>query len=172
MAEDEGDLYEDPENDVGSQDMDMFFLKGGGKMNFFENELRRIFNKTEGIQNLRYIGRSCYGKLSSDIRLKAEFVTNGVSEQFEVLKVTLINKADGEIDHVKLNLADVFGLKEINTSGIGKMPPYIWIYQGKAQWYPCRPNTNDYVKLAETISGYISVFSNEPAQNESFDMDM
>ena len=47
-------------------------------MNFFENELRRIFSKTEGIQNLRYIGRSCYGKLSSDIRLKAEFVTNGV----------------------------------------------------------------------------------------------
>ena len=25
LAEDEGDLYEDPENDVGSQDMDMFF---------------------------------------------------------------------------------------------------------------------------------------------------
>ena len=102
-------------------------------MNFFENELRRIFSKTEGIQNLRYIGRSCYGKLSSDIRLKAEFVTNGVSEQFEVLKVTLINKADGEIDHVKLKLADIFGLKEINTSGIGKTPPYIWIYQGKAE---------------------------------------
>ena len=81
-------------------------------MNFFENELRRIFSKTEGIQNLRYIGRSCYGKLSSDIRLKAEFVTNSVSDQFEVLKVTLINKADGEIDHVKLNLADVIGLKE------------------------------------------------------------
>lgn len=141
-------------------------------MNFFENELRRIFSKTEGIQNLRYIGRSCYGKLSSDIRLKAEFVTNGVSEQFEVLKVTLINKADGEIDHVKLKLADIFGLKEINTSGIGKTPPYIWIYQGKAEWYPCRPNTNDYVKFAETISGYVSVFSNEPAQNESFDMDM
>ena len=25
LAEDEGDLYEKPENDVGSQDMDMFF---------------------------------------------------------------------------------------------------------------------------------------------------
>ena len=148
------------------------FFERGGKMNFFENELRRIFNKTEGIQNLRYIGRSCYGSINSYIRLKAEFVTNGVSEQFETLKVTLINKADGEIDHVKLNLADIIGLKEINTSGIGKTPPYIWIYQGKAQWYPCRPNTNDYVKLAETISGYVSVFSNEPAQNESFDMDM
>lgn len=141
-------------------------------MNFFENELRRIFNKTEGIQNLRYIGRSCYGSINSYIRLKAEFVTNGVSEQFETLKVTLINKADGEIDHVKLNLADVIGLKEINTSGIGKTPPYIWIYQEKVQWYPCRPNTNDYVKLAETINEYVSVFSNEPAQNESFDMDM
>lgn len=141
-------------------------------MNFFENELGRIFNKTEGIQNLRYIGRSCYGSINSYIRLKAEFVTQGVSDQFEVLKVMLINKADGEIDHVKLKLADVIGLKEINTSGIGRTPPYIWIYQGKAQWYPCRPNTNDYVKLAETINEYVSVFSNEPAQNESFDMDM
>lgn len=44
-------------------------------MNFFEQELRKFFEKNNGFDRVNFIGKACYGTLGDKTRMKLEFVT-------------------------------------------------------------------------------------------------
>ena len=63
-------------------------------MNFFESQLRRLFGDTE---DARFIGRCCFIPADDGNLVKAEFVTQGVHEEYVALQMSVINRAAGVI---------------------------------------------------------------------------
>ena len=49
-------------------------------MDFFEQELRRLFGGGEIIQSPKFVGRACLGDLGGDLRVRAQFIT-GIREE-------------------------------------------------------------------------------------------
>ena len=76
--------------------------------NFFEAELRRLFSDGEIIQNPTFVGRACLGNLDGDLRVRAEFVTMGVADQYEALRLTVLKRTDGEVDRFLIRFGEVF----------------------------------------------------------------
>ena len=55
----------------------------------------RLFGDTE---DARFIGRCCFIPANDGNLVKAEFVTQGVHEEYVALQMSVINRADGVID--------------------------------------------------------------------------
>jgi len=126
-------------------------------MNFFEQELRRVAGACQGIINPTFAGRSCYGDLGGDNRVKLEFVTQGTYERYEALKATVLNRTEGVVDTVLLRFDDVWGKKQTPNFPKGIIPR-IWINDGKVEWYAYRPTDADMKKLATELGAYLDVF--------------
>ena len=66
--------------------------------NFFEQELRKLFGDEGIMDNPTYSGRSCFGTLGRDLRVRAQFVTSGYADHYDSLKITVLNRTDGPVD--------------------------------------------------------------------------
>lgn len=105
-------------------------------MTFFEQELRKLFGHDTVFADARFAGNVCYGRLNEDVRIKARFVTCGYADHYEALKVTLINRREGEIDSSLLRFRDLWGMKQTCNSNFGEgVSPHIWSDHGKVGWY-------------------------------------
>ena len=135
-------------------------------MTFFEQELRKLFDHDAVFADARFAGNVCYGRLNEDVRIKARFVTCGCADNYEALKVTLINRREGEIDSSLLRFHDLWGMKKVNNPNFREgVSPHMWVYNGKAEWYAYTPNTADRQQLKEAVQTYLSVFQ-EPVQEQ------
>ncbi len=133
-------------------------------MTFFEQELQKIFGKGMGLSDIRIVGNACYGRLSGDIRMKAYFDTGRVADQYEMLKITMLNRNEGPIDSVALRFSDLWGRKKVNNPNFRDgIYPHIWKDGGKPEWYVYKPNADDYGQISRAASDYLDVFR-EPVQ--------
>ena len=128
-------------------------------MNFYEQELRKLLEHGGGVSDKQFIGRACFSKISDDLRVRMEFVTQGIADHYEAIKVTIINKNDGPVDSLTMRFSDLLGKKMVNnrnfTDGID---PYIWKYGDKIQWYGYQPTKTDYEQISESLNNYINIF--------------
>lgn len=115
-------------------------------MNFFESQLRRLFGDTE---DARFIGRCCFIPADDGNLVKAEFVTQGVHEEYVALQMSVINRADGIIDKTLLRFGDYFSR---NSRG---QTPHIWCDSGKHEWYGPPPQTKDWNALRDAAFDYM-----------------
>ena len=115
-------------------------------MNFFEQELHRIV--APKYPDATYVGRACYVRLNELNRAKIQFVTGIVANQYHALRISILNRNEGQVDALLLNL----------KNGI---TPYIWDDYGKADWYVYHPNSRDYRQLTEAVSDYLEVFQEQ-----------
>ena len=120
--------------------------------NFFEQELRKLFGDGSIIESPRFVGRACLGTLDGDLRVRAQFVTGIAANQYNALKIVVLNRTDGPVDTMVLKLKDLLGTKAA---------PYIWDDCGSAQWYGYRPTTVDYETIRQAAGDYLSVFREE-----------
>lgn len=67
-------------------------------MNFFQQQLKWILGNQPEFQDAKYVGRACFVPLVDGTRIKAELITRGTHEKYEALKLTAMNKAEGQID--------------------------------------------------------------------------
>lgn len=134
-------------------------------MTFFEQELHRIFGRDMGLSDIRIVGDACYGRLSGDIRMKANFVTGRVADQYEALKITMINRREGPIDSMVLHFSDLWGRKKVTNPNFREgIFPHIWRDGRETGWYVYKPTEADYGKLSGAVSDYLDVFR-EPVQD-------
>lgn len=128
--------------------------------NFFEQELRKLFVDGEIIRHPKFVGRACLGDLDGDLRVRAEFITMGVSDNYEALRLTVLNRKEGAIDRGVLRFRDVLGVKPVpgNPNFPRGVSPYIWSDCGKAEWYAFRPTAADYAALRRAAGDYLEVF--------------
>jgi len=135
-------------------------------MNQFERELQKLFDQGSNLIEVNYVGRVCYGKVNSNIRAKVEFVTCNVIDRYDGIRITLINKNDGEIDRNTLLFKDVLGHKQVSNPNFKDgIDPHLWSYGGNLEWYVYKPTEQDYRKLNSTINTYLGIFQ-EPENQE------
>ena len=128
-------------------------------MTFFEEELRRIVGRQ--YPDTTYVGRACYVRLDEMNRAKIQFVTCGTADQYEALKISILNRHDGEVDSLRLRFSDVWGKGQVNNLYIKQVGPYAWTYNGKTEWYAYHPNPGDYRQLTEAVGNYLDVFQEQ-----------
>lgn len=137
----------------------------------FERELRKLFDNDALFADAKFVGKCCYGKLTDTVNVKAQFVTRGIAKHYEALKITLINRNEGEIDSVNLSFKDIWGRKQVNNSNFPNgIDPYLWEYNGELEWYAYYPSPRDFEVLQNTVDDYLEVFR-EPVQIMSCSMD-
>ena len=127
---------------------------------FFERELRKLFSDGEIIQSPRFTGRACLGTLGKDLRVRAQFATTGVSDHYDALKITVLNRKDGPVDTLILKLRDVWGKRPVpnNPNFRDGVFPHIWVDGGKPEWYAYQPTPADMERLCQEVEQYLSVF--------------
>lgn len=128
-------------------------------MNFFEQELRKIVGAE--YPDATFVGRACYVRLSDMNRAKIQFTTCGTADRYEALKMTILNRNDGQVDALRLRFADVLGKGQVDNLYIQQSGPYAWTYNGKTEWYAYHPNSRDYQKLTGAVSDYLEVFQEQ-----------
>ena len=79
--------------------------------NFFEQELQKLFGDGMIIGAPAFSGRSCYGTLGKDLRVRVQFVTTKIADDYGALKLTVLNRTDGPVDTLVLKLKDLLGKK-------------------------------------------------------------
>lgn len=135
-------------------------------MTVFEQELRKLFEENEILSDVRFVGNVCYGRLNDNVRVKIHFATGGVANQYDRLKVTLLNRKEGAIDSLILRFRDVWGLKQTSNPNFREgVSPHLWDDYGTPSWYVYRPVRDDYRQMAEAVNSYLSVFL-EPVQEQ------
>ena len=139
-------------------------------MNFFEQELRKLFE--DEYPEATFVGRNCYVPLGDRVRACVSFKTNGYADHYETLHVKVLDRKDGPIDNITIRLSELLGTKASRSTYLKDgVKPHIWIYNGKAEWYGFTPSSSDYEKMREAVSDYIEIFR-EPELSESQSMTM
>jgi hypothetical protein len=128
-------------------------------MTTFEQELRKLFDNDTVFSDTRFVGRTCYGKISDSLRVRAEFVTLGHADKYEALKISLINRTEGAIDNTLLRFKEVLGKKQVDNPNFKEgVDPHLWKYQDELEWYVYKPIPADYKKLVNEVDNYLEVF--------------
>lgn len=131
-------------------------------MNFFEQELRKIMAQSNAAADASYVGRSCFVRLDPDLRAKLTFITMGLASHYEALKMTVLNRKEGEVDNAILRFSDLLGKKQTaNPNFQNGILPHIWDDHGKPMWYVYQPQQKDYQLLAESVDEYLQVFQTQ-----------
>lgn len=132
-------------------------------MNYFEQELRRLFGNDAAISDKRFVGRAFFGKLTDNLRVRIEFVTLSTADHYEAIKATVINLNDGPVDTITLRFSDLYGKKTVSNPNFRDgIVPHIWKYGDKIEWYAYKPTKADYEQLSGALKNYLNVFR-EPA---------
>lgn len=137
-------------------------------MNFFEQELRKLFGDGGIIDSPQFVGRACLGTLDGDLRVRAEFVTMGIADHYKGLRLTVLNRRDGPVDTMVLDLKDLLGMKKVpgNPNFPKGVAPHIWDDSGKAEWYAYRPTIADYETIRQAADDYLNVFRERTQERE------
>lgn len=137
-------------------------------MNFFEQELRKLFGDGEIIQSPKFVGRACLGELGGDLRVRAQFITGIIANQYNALKIVVLNRTDGPVDTLVLKFDDVWGKKAIpsNPNFRNGVHLHIWDDKGDAQWYAYHPTAADYQAMRQAAGDYLGVFREQAQERE------
>jgi len=127
---------------------------------FFDQELWRLFGDGKIIDSPACAGRSCLGTLGRDLRVRVQFVSTHVADEYDALKLTVLNRTDGPVDTLVLKLRDLLGKKPVpgNPNFREGVTPHIWKDYGKFEWYAYRPTDADYETIRQAAAQYLSVF--------------
>ena len=131
--------------------------------NFFEQELRKLFEDGKVIHDPVFVGRACVGGLDAGRQVRAEFVTMGHADHYESLRLTLLDNDLGVVDKLTLRLKDLWGKKEIPNNPYLKsgVDPHIWVNDGKTDWYAYHPTPSDYQQLRQAAGSYLDAFRSQ-----------
>ena len=137
-------------------------------MTYFASQLKWMLGNQPEFQDAKYVGRACFVSLANGTNIKAEFVTRGTHQKYEAIKLTAINKEDGQIDSTVLDFKDFFRSRPGSTAGT--YTPHIWTYNEKSEWYGTSPSYSEKEAIGEAASEYVRLFT--PEQEESNSMNM
>lgn len=126
-------------------------------MNVFEKSLRELFDKSQLLQDPKYTGRTCLARLDKDLRVKLSYVENGVAGEYTAICASIINRTDGLVDKQTFRFRDMVPARSKETL-FGRDYPYIWICDGKAEWYG-QPLTQKEQRLVrDAILDYVEMY--------------
>ena len=142
--------------------------KESEEMNYFEQELRKLFEDSAIMESPAFIGRECLGSLGGDLRVKARFMTTRVADHYDAVELTVLNRTGGPVDAVKLELAELWGKKDVpgNPNFPDGVSPHIRVYDGRAEWNAYSPTGADYRALRQAAERHLKVFREQTRERE------
>jgi hypothetical protein len=132
--------------------------------NFFEKELRKLFENNPIMDDIRFAGRACIGRLTDTTNVKLRFVTMGMHEKYEAIEATVLNRLEGTIDSNTFRFKDILGAKLVNNPNFpGGIMPHIWNsgFKSGYEWYGYKPTPADYEQISEAIDEYMGMFQEQ-----------
>lgn len=126
-------------------------------MNVFEKSLRDLFGSSEMLQDAKYTGKTCLARLDRDLRVKLSFVENGVAGEYTAIRASIINRTDGVVDKQTFRFRDMVPARSRETL-FGRDYPYIWICDGKAEWYGQPLSQKEQRLVRDTILDYVEMY--------------
>lgn len=103
-------------------------------MNFYEQEMRKMFGETDLVTDKKFTGRTMLAKLDEEKLLKLQFVTTGYADHYTAILVSIIGKNEGVVDKQLIRFSDVVGMYN-RGNGLSPIEPHMWEYNGKPEWY-------------------------------------
>lgn len=134
--------------------------------NFFEQELRKLFEDGEIIGSPRFMGTACMGMLGGDLRARAEFIPRGEA-YCEDLYLTVLDRTGGVVDKMTLRFEDIWG--EITVPclhGTRVVAPHFRKWDGKMTWCDFTPTAADYQVLRQAAGDYLGTFREQMPEQE------
>lgn len=133
-------------------------------MNPFEKELRKMFEHGAALADIRFVGRTCFGRLGDHNRARIEFVTNGIAKKYEGLAITVLDRREGKLDRLTLLFSDLWGRKRVDSPYLKEgVTPHLWEDGRAVDWYAYQPTAADRQMLLEAVNNYLELFQ-EPEQ--------
>ena len=133
----------------------------------FQNELNKIFGNDSVFDNTRFVGRACYGSLGADLKASAQFVSLHISNQYDALKINIINRTEGAIDSVTIRFKELWGNKFTNNPNFREgVSPHLWLDGDKLEWYVYTPTNTDFQELREAVSEYTELFREQTMEQQ------
>jgi len=123
-------------------------------MNYFEKQMRVLFGESELFSEAMFCGKMMIGRIDQDVRIKLEFISTHIAKQYNAIKVTVLNRSEGEIDKTIFSFRDIIGAKN-------GCDPYIWDEENCRGWYGFKPTSNEYALISDTIHDYVAMFADE-----------
>lgn len=141
--------------------------------NFFEQELRKLFENSETLGDPRFTGRVCVARLTDTTNVKLSFVTLGSADTYVGVEAKVFNRNDGPIDTAIFRFVDILGRKAIpgNPNFKEGVSPHFWRSNGKYEWYAYKPGPGDFERLAAAIDSYLEIFQ-APVQAQDIHQQM
>lgn len=140
-------------------------------MTFFEQELQKVVG--DAFPGATFVGRACYVRLDEMNRAKIQFVTCGTANHYEALQMTILNRQEGDVDHLLLRFSDLLGKKATaNPNFSDGVKPHIWDDHGDVDWYVYRPSKQDYQTLTNAVSDYLEVFQEQTQTMQQWEQTM
>lgn len=126
-------------------------------MNVFEKTLRELFGNSELLQDIKYTGKTCLARLDKDLRVKLSFVDPSVACNYTAICASVINRKEGVVDKQIFRFRDMVPARPGQTT-FGRDYPYIWIYDGKAEWYGQPLSAKEQQLVRNTILDYAEMY--------------
>ena len=127
-------------------------------MNFFEKEMRQMFDDEDMFQDAKFVGKTMLAKLDDDLRIKLQFVSSHISGLYDTVQMTIINRTEGIVDKQNFKFSDIIG--QYLRSGREPLDYHMWEYQGKPEWYTPISLT-DKARIADTVMGYAEMYQDQ-----------
>ncbi len=127
-------------------------------MNFFEKEMRQMFDDEAMFHDAKFVGKTMLAKLDDDLRIKLQFIASHISGKYDTVQMTIINRTDGVVDKQNFKFSDIIG--QYIRSGREPLDYHMWEYQGKPEWYTPISLT-DKARIADTVMGYAEMYQDQ-----------
>lgn len=128
-------------------------------MNFFENEMRMMFEHTGIIQDPKFVGRTMLGKLDDDLRVKMQFISTHISKHYDAIQVSIINRKDGIVDKETMKFGDIIGLRQDNCGNM--VHPYMWEQSEKNAYWYLPVSISDKARIGDTVLDYVGMYQDQ-----------
>lgn len=127
-------------------------------MNFYEQEMRKMFGDNGIIHDAKFTGKTMLGKLDDELRVKLQFVTGILADHYNAIRATIINRKEGVVDQQLFRFSDIIGMQK--RRDMSDIEPHIWEYGGKPEWYvPITASAK--AQIADTVLDYVGMYRQE-----------
>lgn len=136
-------------------------------MNFFEKELRGMFQHRTLLKDPVFCGKAMLAKLDEELRIRLEFVISNTIDKYTGIEAKIINRTGGMVDRNVFRFADIIGMKQ--TPLCGKHEPYIWVYHDETVCWYTPVSDAEKQRIADAVMAYVELYQT-PQQDPEMKM--
>ena len=126
-------------------------------MNYFEHEMRVLFERSPVIKDAKFCGKTMIGKLDDDLRVKLSFCDFAHADHYSGIMAKIINRTEGVVDSQAFRFSDILGPNPvIKNAGM-----CILDCGADTGWSGYKPAPSEMKEIADTITDYISMYQSD-----------